>query len=549
MKMRKTFLLVGLLIIMTCVLGACSSEDGGEASDPGKEVSKVEDSEKEVSKEGGVYTMAGVAIPHLDPNRTTMGEMRILSVNVYEGLYELDGKYEAQPALATSLDVSEDDTTYTFTLRGGVKFHDGSEMTSEDVVASFDYWAKYNNQAWNMKDLLEDFGANGDYEFYVKLKEPYAPFLNQIANDNQKMIVYPLESLADVGDDVFVKSAIGTGPYQVEEWIPDQYLMLEKFSEYTPFTEVPSSGYAGEKVAYVDKIKYEIISDESTIVAGIQTNVVDYGGELAADSVTALKEDSKVNIVFGEYDTQIVFSFNCGNAPFNNIKVRQAAVSAMDIEEQAIGARGSDSSFWEIDGSFVGPESVWYIPNTGIGIYNSQDIEKAKKLLDEAGYDGTPIKILYVSSNSEYSNIAQVLKTQFEKAGFNVELTPFDRPTVNEKRGTLDGWDLHICSWYVYEYDPMVFGAWVNRNGWISNWDDEDAKITEEIFHRLSTTIDFETRYQIFKEWQSEFLRTAPYAKGYAFRSIFILNPRVQDYWANTEERFPRYMGYNLWLK
>jgi peptide/nickel transport system substrate-binding protein len=549
MKFWKLMLIAGLSVVAVFAMVACSPS-GDDAV-----VELPETETEEISKYGGVYTMASTALPHLDPNRTTGGEMVILSINVYEGLYELNGRYEPQPALATGVDISDDGKTYTFTLREGIMFHDGSAMTSADVVASFEYWAKYNAQAKDLVpggELLVDFGANGDYEFYVELSRPHAPFLSQIANNNQKMIIYPQSVVEGLGDDDVIDSvekAIGTGPYMVTEWVPDQYLHLERFEDYVPFSDTPSGDITGGKFAFVDKINLEVVIEETTRIAGIQTGILDYGHYVSVDNYQMLVNDPSVEVFATEADTHIVFTFNCGEGPMQDIRVRQAVVAAMDIEEQAIAARGADETFWELDGSFTGPNSVWYIPNAGVGIYNSQDRAKAQRLLQEAGYDGSPVRILYVADNSEFSAVAQVMQQQLEAVGFNVELAAFDRPTVIEKRGAPDQWEIHISIWFIYVNDPMSTAVHVNRNGWVTNWDDEDALITEEIFKRLGEETDFNTRYSIHKEWHDEFLRTAPHAKGYAYPRLIMMNPRVQDYWVDREGRFPAFMGFNVWLE
>ena len=540
-----------ILIIAIMVFGACAANTETN-TDPVTDNGADTESDTvvtEADKQGGVFVIAGVALPTLDPNKTTMGEMNFLTANVFEGLYELDGTYNPVPALATDVMISEDGKTYIFSLREGVKFHDGSDMTSEDVVASFQYWLEYNSAAGNLKETVVDYGANGDFEFSITLKEPYGPLLAQIANDNAKLCIFPKESLENVSAETGLDMPIGTGPYKITEWIPDQHLLLDKFDSYTPFNEVPSSGYAGLKVAYVDQIDYKFIGDTASIIAGIQTDAIDYGGEVPADQAKALESNEKINIVNGNFDTEIIFCFNCGAKPFDDKNARLAAVHCMNLEDLAIAARGNNPTYWQLERSFMGKASTWYVPNAGAGVYNNQDFSKAKEYLEAANYDGTPVKILLTSDNLEYAAICQVLATQLEEGGFTVEIESYDRATTNEKRYNKDAWSLYLSDWYIYYYDPMVFSTWVSRNGWISNWDDEDALITEEIFQRLQVATDFDERYQIYKEWQDEFYRTVPYYKGYEYRTVFAFNPRVQNYWPDENERFSRYMGYNIWLK
>ncbi|MCT4507385.1 MAG: ABC transporter substrate-binding protein [Tepidibacter sp.] len=538
MKKLSKLLVCTLVITMLCaMLSACSSNEVSE--EPKNEKETTED-----SRYGGTIVVAQkMTPPHLDSDKSTDWAISSIMNHVYEGLFEFDKNFEAQPHLAKGYEITDGGKTYNVKLREKVLFHNGKEMTSEDVIASFNRWVK-NNDAGNMiAPYFDKAEIVGPYEINFKFKENYAPFINILAShvSNQKMVVRPKEVIEKFGDDIITEH-IGTGPYKFVKWTPDQQVELAKFEEYAP-SELPSSMLAGERKAYADNIVIQFVKEQAVRVAGVQTGEFQFAEEAPQDQYDMFESNPDINTVIVKPDGMEMLIINEGIAPFDNINARKALVHAIDMKEQGRGMIG-DERFWDLEGCLYPKGNIWYDEDSGKGIYNDYDLEKSKELLKKAGYDGTPIVIVSGQDDKVEKQGAITLKNQLEKAGFKVELQLFDRPTVVEKRSKKEGWNLHLSYFYKSVPDPQVHEAWTGTNAWISNWDDEDSHEMDEVFARMKKETDFEKRHEIVKEFYNKAWDTVPYINMLDYSRLHITNKELKGYTNGCQPFF-----WNTWLE
>lgn len=534
-KKIKTILNFVLTLIIAAVFVACSSEEDGEKEKQGSVKN---------SKFGGTIVVAQkMTPPHLDSDKSTDWAISSIMNHVYEGLFEFDANFEAQPYLAESYEITDGGKVYDIKLRKGVLFHNGKEMTSEDVEASFSRWLK-NNDAGNMiAPYFEKLEIAGPYELKFIFKRAYAPFISILGShvSNQKLVIRPKELIEKFGDNI-MSEHIGTGPYKFIKWIPDQEVRLERFGDYVP-NEKPASGLAGKRTAYADKIIIKSVSEQATRIAGVQTGEFQFAEEAPQDQYKILVDDPNVEPVIVKPDGMEMLIINCGTAPFNNIYARRALAAAIDMEELGRTMIG-DENFWNVDGCIYPKGTVWYEENSGAGVYNNHDPQKAKDLLKKAGYDGTPIVIVSGQDDKVEKYGAIALKEQLEKAGFNVKIELFDRPTVVERRSKKEGWNLHLSYFYMACPDPQVEGAWTGTNAWISNWDDDDSRAMDKIFERMMMETDKEKRFEIVKEFYNKTWETLPYIKTVEYSRMHIANSTLKGY-ANSCQPF----FWNTWIE
>src|SRR5690625_2410176 len=320
-KMKKYGLLFFVLILGIILVG-CNSEsddtqEGSENGDDGK------GKKLDVALESQPST--------LDPIMTTSTPTRDVSRNIFESLVALDSSYNEQPVLAKSFDKSEDGKTITFELRDDVVFHNGDEMTADDVVASMERWL---NESSDGKPILGDDAVlekEDDNTVVLTLSEPVNETLSVMANASNAPIM-PKEIAESATDEqISNEDIIGTGPFQFEEWKTDQYIHLKKFEDYQPFDE-EADGLAGKKEALVDDIYFQIVPDVSTRGAGIQTGEYDIARALNYDSFDQLESDPDLQTnleMFGN----LVFVFNTKDGLFEDNKARQAINTALNTEE------------------------------------------------------------------------------------------------------------------------------------------------------------------------------------------------------------------------
>src|SRR5437870_5270180 len=233
----------------------------------------------ETPKRGGVLRVGNLGEPpSLDAHWTTASITETLTNHLYEGLYSLDASNRPIPMLAESHTVSRDGLTYTFKLRQGVKFHNGKEMTSEDVVPSLARWSKQSIYGKALFAQVADWKALDKYTVEMKLKEKSAIVLISLAVPNNFGAIYPKEIAEKFPPEVKATEWVGTGPFKLAEWKPDQYIRMVRFDEYRSRNEQPN-GYGGGKTAYVDEIRWHPVPEVATRVAQVETGELDFRSE------------------------------------------------------------------------------------------------------------------------------------------------------------------------------------------------------------------------------------------------------------------------------
>ena len=424
-------------------------------------------------------------------------------------------------------------------------------MTAEDVLASFEYWLKYGNND-DIKDKIMGYGiSEKNYLFYIELKEVYAPFLGRISNyvDNQRLVIMPKEVAVTGNEDTLIEIPCGTGPYKFTDWIPGKYCKLTRFDDYTPFTEVPSSGYSGQKTAYFKEVYFRFLSDSDARLSALRSGEIHYAGKITLDEYEVLADDTELKAILGPLKKQNMFIFNCGIAPFNNVNARLAVLTGIDIDAIANIAVSNNSNYWSDEASVFGSSSSWNSPDSGEEIYNTHDMDKAKKYLELSGYDDTPVILMVNNKDLTQFLAAKVFQTQLDEIGFNTKLVSLDQDTLNNINSGLEGWNIYTTTFDTTYYDPLVYSTLINQNAWITHWDDNDAKIMNSIFNKMATETDPSKRLEIVKEWNDEFYRTAPAIKTFSYRSAYLFCNNFESIWMNELGVIPEGIAYNAWFK
>lgn len=536
-KGTKTILIFFLLSLLLITMSACG---GGREAEP----EKPDVSAEPKDRFGGSLVVANALTPaHLDTDKTTDSNIGQMMFHVYEGLFEIDKSFKPTPHLAASYEVTNDGKTYEIKLREGVLFHNGKEMTSEDVVASFTRWLENNGAGKNINPYFSDITAPGKYEVVINLTAPYAPFLSFMSSvvANQKFTVKPKELVEQFGEDIMAEH-IGTGPFKLVEFIPDQYLKMERFDDYSVHSG-PAFAYSGEKIAYVDELTFMLIPEQAMRVAGVQTGEYHFADFAPRDQISLFEANPDIDTYIVSPYRQSFIIVNMGHAPLDNKYVRQALLKTLDMEELGTAMVG-DEQFWFLNPSLFPPGHIWHVENGDKGAYNKPDHEKAKELLAQAGYDGTPIVILNSREDDIESRGAIAIKSQLEKVGFVVDVQLFDRATVVDQRSKVDGWNLHLSQFFSPDPDPQVYGAWMGTNKWIGNWDNEDSKKMDAIFEKMLSETDYTKRHAIVAEWHEYFYESVPYVKLFDFKQLRIAHKSLKGY-----ENFAFHTFFNVWLE
>lgn len=421
-----------LLFVLAFALIGCSNEGSKDKEDASEENKTYKDQ---------INIAVTAQPPTLDSAMTVSQVALDIAGNVFETLYTLNKDYEPTPMLAESFDVSEDGKIYTFTLREGIKFHNGKEMTSEDVVASMNRWLEKSSRA---KSLLTNakFEAEGPYTVKLSLENATSDVLIVMSSQSNFPAIMPKE-IIDSAPAEGVTEYIGTGPFKFEEWKQDQYIHLVKYEDYQPVDEEPS-GFAGKKEAFVNDVFYHFVTDHSTRIAGIQTGEYDIADSIPTESYEQLSSMDNVEVHTFVGGTLTLF-FNTNNGVLADVKMRQAVNTALNMDEIMM-ASFVNEDLYTLEPGYMNPNAVQWSTNAGKDVYNQADLEKAKTLLKEAGYNGEEITLLTTGDYAEMSTATTVVQEQLRQLGMNVKIDSFDFPTFLETKNDFSKWDIFITS-------------------------------------------------------------------------------------------------------
>lgn len=388
--MKKRCLPLFLLAALLCtVLSGC----GGGSTD--------ETPEARAAANQLVVGLANDMDDSLDPHKTVKAGTREVMFNVFEGLVKPTSNGDLTPAIAEKYTVSEDHLTYTFTLREGVQFHNGGQVTAEDVIYSIQRCASAGETGIvpvEAFSAITDIQAPDEKTVSITLAEPSNEFLS-----------YLTCAILPANYDQQDTAPVGTGPFRFVSREAQNTIVLERFA-----------GYWGTP-AYLEQVTFKIMENTDSLILSLQSGAIDYCAHLSTTQITQLEEN--FNIEEGTMNLVQALYLNNAVAPFDNVQVRQALCYAVDrqaVLDLAFDGHGSliGSSMYPAFGKYFDDSLTNYYPH---------DVEKAKSLLAEAGYpNGFDMTITVPSNYTPHMDTAEVLVEQLKEVGVNASIEPIE---------------------------------------------------------------------------------------------------------------------------
>ncbi|MCS3429470.1 ABC transporter substrate-binding protein [Leucobacter aridicollis] len=463
----------------------------------------------------------------LDPQISTDSIMGEITGPIFETLVTADADLQVQPMLAEKYEVSDDALEYTFTLREGVKFQDGSDLDADDVVASMNRWTRVSVAA------QEAFAGSewtkvDDTTVKLTVTSPsflHLLYLSQVSTAYPAIL--PTEVLDKVGDGPIedVADIIGTGPYKLTEWDADQKVVIEKWDEYQSRTE-PSSGRAGAKDATITEVVFNFVPDASTRTLGLQSGQYDATTELPFDSLDQFKDDE--NIVLDTYmvgPINLVYSDDA-SSPFSNVVNRQAINTGLDRDPIMLSAVGSKDLYDLVHHNMtLGQKSIWDT-EVGKADFNTVDVAKAKEMLAEGGYTGEPVTVLANKDYSEAYNAAVVVVEQLKGMGVDATLDAYEWGAFSEKyRERRSEWDLVVFP-FGTELDPtQTIGFLPTRAGY---FDGPELQALLTKFRSAPTQAEASALFDDMQSWIEE---TRPMSRIGDAHNVYAANKDLDPAW------------------
>ncbi|MFA5551644.1 MAG: ABC transporter substrate-binding protein [Trueperaceae bacterium] len=482
---------------------------------------------------GGTLNVAeNELIPSIDSHRSSARTTTIVNSVFAEGLFAFNAVGGSHPALVDTYDVSEDGLVYTFTLRPGVKFHDGSDLRSSDVVASLNRWqgGTLGRQAAENISTLE---AVDDLTVRINLSAPHPFLIYQLTvPQTSGAYIYPAAQV-EANPDLDIEVPIGTGPYFISERREGQFTAFDRFDDYVGRVEAPS-GFAGGQVAYVDRIVLHEIPDAAVRAAGVESGQFHMIRQATPDLYRIYENHPTVrpNVQTGSFASA---NFNKCQGIMTDIRLRLAVRKAIDVR-QVVAAVGP-AEFNVATSSFAPPGDPWDTP-IGDEAYFGYDPEGARELMAEAGYTNQPIRWLVDPNVPSYYTAALVSKPMLEEVGFNVEIMPMDAATLRTMRNDPTRYELYAQS-LAWRPDPAALTHLSDGNPgcWVT---DEKNRILDA----LRAETDFDVRYQLWEELTEQYYEDVA---GVKFESYGTLDLEAKVY-SGSFSAWAYYNFINTWL-
>src|SRR3982074_143914 len=330
----------------------------------------------------------------LDPGFTGAYITRDHGYMVYDTLLATDSSFKIQAQMA-EWKVSDDKLTYTFTLRDGLKWHDGAPVTAEDCVASLKRWGRNDGMGQKLMDCTASSEATDAKTITLKLKDPYGLVLESIGKPSSYVPFMMPKRMAETPPGQQIKEQIGSGPFKFvqAEFQPGVKAAYEKNTDYVPRKE-PPSWTSGGKVVKVDRVEWVTMADAQTAVNALQSGDIDFMENPSFDILPVLAGNKDLTVdTLDKLGLQTVGRINFLYPPFDNIKIRRAAFMAMN-QQDILDALVGNPEYYKICGAFFVCDTPLATDAGSETLVKGNGMAEAKKLLAESGYDGAPIVIM-----------------------------------------------------------------------------------------------------------------------------------------------------------
>ncbi|MGJ7567150.1 ABC transporter substrate-binding protein [Variovorax sp. GB1R11] len=459
----------------------------------------------------------------LDPIWTTANITRNHGFMIYDTLFGMDEKGAIKPQMVDKYSASADNKVWTFTLRPGLKFHDGAPVTSQDVIASLARWAKRDTLGQKMYEAMDSIVADGPNGFRMTFRQPFGVVLDALGKPSPLVPFIMPKRVADTPADKQIEDMTGSGPFTLakEDFRPGDRIVYRKNTAYVPRKE-PASGLAGGKVVHVDRVEWVLLRDSQTQANALLNGEVDMIETVPAAGYADMRTNEKIELVDVMPAGPFTVIYNHKVPPFDNPKALKAAMLAIN-QEAMLRAQATFRDFYKPCASIYLCGSVYASDKTGFYTGKPQ-FEAARKLLKESGYDGKPVVIMLPGDSPALNKLPAVYGQLLKQVGFNVDVQTTDWATLVTRRTKKDpvengGWNAFITFWGGVDasspltYSPLTGNGDQGYFGW-----PVDPEL-EKLKSRFIETADLAQRKDIATQIQLRVLEggvIAPLGEGKA---------------------------------
>lgn len=470
-----------------------------------------------------------ISLDSLDPYNTNSTLSQALGKSYYEGLFQFDKDLNVQPLLAESYEPSDDGLTYTFKLRSGVKFQDGTDFNADAVKANLDRVLDRSNglSRYNQFSRIDNVEVVDPLTVKITLKEPFSAFINALAHPSAMMI--SPAALKKWGKDITFHP-VGTGPFEFVEWKPAEYLKVKKFD-----------GYWKKGYPKVDSMTFRTVTDNNTRAAVVQTGEAQFAYPLPYEQAALLSKNDKLEVVAAPSIIARYLSMNVQHKPFDNIKVRQAINYAINKEALAKVAFAG----YAFPSEGVVPQGVDFAKKMDPWPY---DVKKAKELLKEAGYpNGFSTTLWSAYNDGTAAKAVQFLQQQLAQVGIKVSIELLESgQRVQRVQQVQDAATAPVRMYYAGWSASTGEADWALRpllatSGWPPVFNNtayySNPKVDKDIADALLTT-DKDEKTKLYDSAQDQIWNDAPWAFLTTIKLLSVHNKKLSGFYVMPDGSF-----------
>lgn len=482
-KRMLGLLLASIMLLAACNGGATPTTSGTNVAGTGNENDVPADDVKDT-----IVVVLPDAPSYMDPHvQASIGTYRV-TTQIFDRLVQMDHDMNLVPSLAESWEVVDEKTTI-FNLRKGVKFHNGEEMTSEDVKYSLERCIASDGVNYNYL-IIDEIEATDEYTVKITTKEPFNALLYRLTLDAASILS---KKAAEEGADAFNKNPVGAGPYKFVSWQVGGDVVLESFADY----------YKG--APKTKTLIFRQIPEALNRTIGLETDTADIAFDLAVTDLETVKNDDDLKLLEVLSNTIWYLGFNTEKEPLNDVKVRQAIAHAIKVDDVINIAFGGVAT--PANNSMIPPKVDGHVDNP---VQYDYDVELAKSMLADAGYpDGFTIE-LWTSDSQIMREISVVIQDQLRKIGVEVNIKSVEQGAYYSATGKGDH-ELFLLSKTSIDPDSMLramyhteaFGLSGNRSFWATP--EVDGLIDE-----AATSTDRDEVMRLYEEIQKKVGEAVP---------------------------------------
>jgi peptide/nickel transport system substrate-binding protein len=393
-------------------------------------------------------------VPHadlrtLDPVAVSVVITRMHGLMIYETLFAWDSKLRPHPQMVQDFSTSPDGLVWRFTLREGLRFHDGQPVTTRDVIASLRRWMARDVVGSHLGARVASLEAVDERSFEMRLSRPHGFVTYALGSAVGQIPAIMREADAQTDPSRPISTTIGSGPFRFnrEEWLSGQRVVYDRNPDYKPRAEAPD-GLAGGRVVKLDRVEWHIMPDAATAAAALQTGEVDIWEQPALDLLPLVSRRRDVQVErLNTISTQAMLRPNSLFPPFNDPRARLALAYATDQAEAMAGGWGDERWWRRCDAYFVC--GAPFGTEAGAEGYTRPNLERAQSLLQEAGYKGERIVFITSTDIAPIGRMAEVVAANLRRIGMNIDFQVNDWGTVVTRQPRKDppdqgGWNLFV---------------------------------------------------------------------------------------------------------